>query len=367
MRVLIGFLLLVLPLTTRANGLPPIQTIFIIVMENHDWSAIRGSPDAPYINQTLLPMASHCEQYFTPFNLHPSLPNYLWLEAGTNFGILDDEGPFSDHQNTTAHLVTLLQQAGISWKTYQENIDGASVPLADYYPYAVRHNPFVYFDDVTGTNNPNYAYGIAHIRPYSELAADLTNNSVARYNFITPNLCNDGHDICAPLTNPVQQGDVWLAAEVPPILASPAFTNHGALFITWDEGGDGPIGMIVLSPLARGGGYFNRLPYTHSSTLRTIQEIFGVTPLLGNAANAPDLSDLFSRYQITNVSKTAAGKLVLTASGVIPGRTNLVQASTNLAHWVTLKTNSVPTNTFTFIDTTATNFNSRFYRLLQLP
>ena len=42
-------------------------------------------------------------------------------------------------------------------------------------------------------------------------------------------------------------------------------------------GGDGPIGLIVLSRDAKGGGYSNTIHYTHSSTLRTVQEIFGVT------------------------------------------------------------------------------------------
>jgi len=51
--------------------------------------------------------------------------------------------------------------------------------------------------------------------------------------------------------------------------------------------------MIVLSPLAKGGGYFNSIHYTHSSTLRTFQEIFGLSPFLGDAANATDLGDLF--------------------------------------------------------------------------
>ena len=38
------------------------------------------------------------------------------------------------------------------------------------------------------------------------------------------------------------------------------------------------------------------IAYTHSSTLRTLQEIFGVQPFLGDAANATDLSDLFSDF-----------------------------------------------------------------------
>jgi len=54
--------------------------------------------------------------------------------------------------------------------------------------------------------------------------------------------------------------------------------------------------MIVLSRDAKGGGYSNTILYTHSSTLRTLEEIFGVTPLLGDAANATDLRDLFKTF-----------------------------------------------------------------------
>ncbi len=102
------------------------------------------------------------------------------------------------------------------------------------------------------------------------------------------------HDSCAPLNDPVKQGDTWLARHLPAILNSQAYKNGGIVFITWDEGegGDGPIGMIVLSPDAKGGGYANTIHYTHSSTLRTLEEIFGVTPLLGDAAQATDLRDL---------------------------------------------------------------------------
>jgi len=265
-------------------------------MENHNWSAIQGSPSAPYINNALLPQASYATEYFNPPGNHPSEPNYLWLEAGTNFGVSDDNPPSDNHQSSTAHLVTLLEHAGLSWKAYEEGTGVTTCPLTDSYPYATKHNPMIFFDDVTGTNNPNSAYCIAHERPYTELATDLQNNTVANYNFITPNLCDDMHDSCSPTNNEIQQGDTWLSHEVPKILNSQAYKNGGALFITWDEGensSDGPIGMIVLSPYAKGHGYSNTIHYTHSSTLRTIQEIFHITPLLGDAAKAADLSDLF--------------------------------------------------------------------------
>jgi hypothetical protein len=290
-----GIFSLIVLLTTSAGAgnMPRIRTVFLILMENKPWSSIKGNAAAPFINNVLLPRASHCEQYYQQGS--PSLPNYLWLEAGTAFGISDDLPPASHHQATTNHLTSLLTRAGISWKAYEEDISGPAVPLTDAYPYAVRHDPFVYFDDVTGTNDPNYAYGLAHIRPYRELAGDLTNHLTAAYNFITPNVCDDMHDSCAPANNQVLQGDTWLASEIPKIMNSSAYTNSGAIFIVWDESDatGGPIGMIVLSPVARGNDYTSSVRYTHSSTLRTMQEIFHVTPLLGDAANATNLSDLF--------------------------------------------------------------------------
>jgi hypothetical protein len=370
MKTLAGMLASLLPLGVLAGSLPPVRTVFIIMMENHSWSEIKGSPDAPYINSVLLPQASYCEEYHVPYSVHPSLPNYLWLEAGTNFGIFDDNDPPLDHQGTDAHLVTLLDRAGISWKAYQEDIGGTDVPLTSTNLYAVRHNPFVYFDDVTGTNNPSYPYGIAHIRPYAELAADLTNCTVARYDFITPNVCNDMHDPCYPGYNSTRQGDDWLAREAPKILNSAAYQNGGALFIIWDEDeshGDFPIGLILLSPMARGGGYHNNIYHTHSSTLCTVQEIFGVTPLLADAANATDLSDLFLPFGFSSIVSFPGTGVELIAVGVTPGRTNLVLASPDCAAWTVIATNSVATNTFTFLDTSATNFPVRFYRLVQLP
>jgi hypothetical protein len=278
-----------------------IKTVFLVLLENHNWSDIKGSPSAPYINGTLLPAASHCENYFdNPKAAHPSLPNYLWLEAGDNFGIGDDNDPSVNHQATTQHLVTLLGSAGVSWKSYQEDIAAGSCPITGVNKYAPKHNPMVYFDDVVG-NPPSSSSAecIAHVRPYGELATDLANGTQAQYNFITPNLCNDMHDSFGCATgDSVKNGDAWLSTEVPKILASQAYKDDGALFITWDEseGGESPIGMIVLSPLAKGGGFASSTKFFHSSMLRSVEEIFGVSPLLRDAANRPDLGELFTSF-----------------------------------------------------------------------
>jgi len=286
-----------------------IHTVFVILMENHNWTGdgkfnIKGNPAAPYINKTLLPMASHAENYSNPPANHPSLPNYLWLVGGTNFGIQDDNPPSINHLSSHATLMNQLDGAGFTWKSYDENISGKVCPLTDSGPldadgahiYGVRHNPFVYFDDVTDNNDPQSANCIAHVRPYIELKNDLATNSVANYNFITPNVCDDMHDNCAG--DPIAHGDAWLAKNVPEILNSFAYQNGGALFIVWDEAdnGDGPSGMIVLSPFAKGHGFSDQNLYTHGSTLRTVEEIFGVRPFLGDAAREQDLSNLFTVF-----------------------------------------------------------------------
>lgn len=278
-----------------------IKTVWVIVMENQNWSSIKGNKYAPYINQTLLPQASHAEQYFNPPNNHPSLPNYIWIEAGTNLGITDDRSPLTHSQSTHQHFVSLLKDApagSIDWRAYEENISGKDCPLSNSYYYAVRHDPFLYFDDVTDKKNINSSYCIEHIRPFEELAKDLATNSVAPYNFITPNICDDMHDSCAFRFNKIAQGDAWLAKNLPVILGSQSYSEGGAIFITWDEAdiGDGPIGMIVLSPFAKGKGYSNTIHYDHGSLLRTLEEIFQVSPFLGEAANPSDLRDLFSTF-----------------------------------------------------------------------
>jgi len=274
------------------SGLSSVKTVFIILFENTDWVSITSSV-APYIRNTVVPLGAHATQYFNPPGNHPSEPNYIWLEAGGHVGLTTNNDASPANSTATAHhLVRYLQNAGISWKTYQEDIDGAICPLTSDEltgRYAAKHNPFVFFRDLTDNNRPTSSYCIAHNRPFAELTTDLRKNTVARYNFITPNLCNDMHD-CG-----ITAGDTWLSQTLPAILSSQAYRDSGAVFITWDEGAhgsDGPIGMIVVSPLAKV-NYSNAIHYTHSSTLRTMQEIFGVRPFLRDAANATDLSDLF--------------------------------------------------------------------------
>lgn len=351
--------------------LQSIQTVFIIPMENYNWSTIHSSAYAPYINNTLLPSGAHAEQYYNPPGMHPSLPNYLWLEAGTNFGVTADILPSAGGQNTTNHLCAYLKAAGISWRSYDEDICGCNCPLSNTNLYAPRHNPIVYFYDVTNTNNASSATCSSNVRPFAQLATDLQDNTVARFNWVVPNLCDDMHNSsgCGS-TNRILNGDTWLANNLPAILRSPAYTNNGLVVIVWDEGAgtsDGPIGCIVLSPLGKK-NYSNSIHYTHSSLLRTFQNIFNVRPYLGDAANSTDLSDLFLSSVPVAAATLTSPKMVgaqfqFNVNGTF-GWNYVIQASSNAIDWLPVVTNPSP---FTVVETNAIENQALFYRGVAAP
>ncbi len=274
-----------------------IKHVFVIMEENNDLAAIMGSSSAPYINGTLLPMAAQATSYFT--HVHPSEPNYVWLEAGNNLMSTDDSDPNpANEETTTDHLVSQLVAAGHSWKVYAEGADGMSCPLVSNGTYAVKHIPQLFFSDVTDNFSSSSMNCISHIRPFTDLATDLAANQAPDLSFIVPNLCDDMHGNSA-CTAPdiVAAGDSWLQQQIPMITGSSAYTDGGVIFVVWDEGAndsDGPIPFIALGNMVKP-GYSGSMSYTHSSTLRTVETIFGV-PFLRDAANATDLSDLFMQY-----------------------------------------------------------------------
>jgi hypothetical protein len=175
----------------------------------------------------------------------------------------------------------------------------------------------LFFTDTNGGNNATPTDPLSHqYAPLQQLMTDLANNTVADYNWITPNQYNDMHTTLSAgykgLTGDpakILQGDDFLKQIVPAIMASKAYKDHGAIVLWWDESeSDGvsgdkaddfnhTVGEIIISSRAHknvnGLPYASSVNYTHSSDLRTMQNIFHVGPYLADAANANDLSDLF--------------------------------------------------------------------------
>jgi len=280
--------------------------------------------------------------------LHPSEPNYVWAEAGQAFGTLgtDDDPYHSDCTPDTVitsdqHLTAFLKRTHKSWRSYQEDaninvITNAPLPMNSWkaplfsqsglftsginaynysrqYNYAAKHNPQIFFRD---TNGGCPATASTYYPPLQQLALDLQHNTVADYNWITPDQFNDqhskltaGYGVFVPASDQssIAQGDNFLARVVPLIMASDAYQNGGVIVLWWDEteGGDTAdftIPFIIISKLAhknvKGLPYASNVEYSHSSFLRTMQLILDVDPsegfpYLGAAASANDLSALF--------------------------------------------------------------------------
>jgi phosphatidylinositol-3-phosphatase len=376
-----------------------IKTVFVIAMENHNWTQpanqfsgpiqqIFQNPNAPFINSLVNGTAvatingkqvliSEQVAYATNYrnvlatsggnnpHIHPSEPNYLWAEAGTNFGVQNDADPFTptgslaqiQNQDNQLHLTRLLDHACKTWRSYQEDIDLTPVtgglanvvlprnqwtsPITSFsgnfvsgvnqfngstqYNYAVKHNPPAFFTDSNGGDDTTPANPRSqNYSPLQQLFVDLANNTVAQYNWITPDQFNDQHTALkggfmgqtGDAAN-ILQGDNFLKQVIPVIMASKAYRDHGAIIIWWDESeqdgvaNDNPddlthtVGEIVISPDAHpnvgGLPYASDVFLTHSSDVRTMQEIFHVTKpfFLGDAIHANDLSDLFEKGAIT--------------------------------------------------------------------
>lgn len=72
------------------TGVPHLDHVFVIMMENHGYSQIVNNPNAPFINQ-FARSANMATKYFAV--AHPSLTNYLEVVGGSNFGVHTDNNP----------------------------------------------------------------------------------------------------------------------------------------------------------------------------------------------------------------------------------------------------------------------------------
>src|SRR5262249_18044388 len=174
--------------------------------------------DAPYINGTLIPKYGHATAFHDELPASvPSEPHYVWMEAGTNafadHTFTSDLPPtwFGNVTGSTAHLATQLEAAGETWMSCHEDLNWftGACPVNDRWNYAAKHDPFVFFKDVSGSSpSGSNAHCAAHHKELKALAGDLAGGNVADYVFVTPNLCHDMHGglFCAD-TNTVRAGD----------------------------------------------------------------------------------------------------------------------------------------------------------------
>jgi hypothetical protein len=223
---------------TLATAHAQVKTVWYILMENRNFTQsensngdqVYGSTAAPYLNSLITPgnansaQVSYCTAYHNVLSvydgsgpsIHPSEPNYVWMEAGSNLSKLDDNDPYGSSQSVLQidnfvaanptysgqNLCGLLQAAGITWAAYSEetnnlnsvggNANGTNgsstngnltanaapssiwtVPLASFsgtnsaftnpyngthqYNFACKHTGSLFFADTNGTTSQTVA------------------------------------------------------------------------------------------------------------------------------------------------------------------------------------------------------------------
>jgi hypothetical protein len=359
---------------TRPFKPPKIRHLFVIVLENEDYASTFGDPGAdPYLAQTLPAQGALLESYYATG--HESNDNYISLVSGQppnvenqadcllfsefvgaellSDGVEDGEGCV--YPTAVQNIGTQLSAAGLTWKAYEQDMgnDPNREAAACGHPalnskdetqsavegdgYATRHDPFVYFESVIANRSycnehvvamgsPSGAMPASALLGETGLATDLARaGKTPNFSFITPNLCDDGHDY--PCTNQpsgpsaLADTDAFLETWVPKITSSPAFRKNGLLEIVFDESdgpqsdassccnetpgpdsplpgitgpGGGRVGAVLISPFIKP-GTVSATPYNHYSSLASWESLFGL-PRLADAASVPAIfgSDVFT-------------------------------------------------------------------------
>jgi hypothetical protein len=319
---------------------PPIKHVFFITLENEDADSTFGADSkAPYLAKTLRSQGLFLPNYYAIGHL--SLDNYIAEISGQgpNPVTQSDAMTFSDfapgtpgpdgqalgqgavYPTSVETIADQLDAKNMTWAGFMEDMGNSlSAPKTCRHPavgapddtqqakvgdqYATRHNPYMYFHSIID----DQAKCDARVVPLDRLPSALASESLtANYNYISPNLCHDGHDEPCVDGQPggMTSAGLFLQQWVPKILKSPAYQKDGLIMITFDEAethdasaccgekqgpntpnnggptpgaGGGRIGAVLLSPYIKPGGVSNQ-EYNHYSMLRSFEDVFGLEHL----------------------------------------------------------------------------------------
>jgi hypothetical protein len=337
--------------SSATADVPHINHVFIIVLENEDAADTFGDKtDIPYLAKTMTAEGAFVRNYYATGHL--SLDNYISMVSGQAPNVYTQADcpfyadvtpglPSADGQVVgvgcvyppgVQNIATQLEGNGYTWKGYMQDMANSAPaqPASCRHPaldssdstqtakpsdqYAARHNPFVYFHSII-----DFPTCQANDVDLSALAPDLRAEATTPdYAFITPDLCNDGHDTPCADGGPggMKQANGFLKDLIPQITSSPAYQDRGLLIVTFDEAeggtspsddgsaccgeksgpntpapgaltggaGGGRIGAVMVSNCIQP-GTVSTDPYNHYSLLRSVEDNFDL-PHLGYAAAA---------------------------------------------------------------------------------
>jgi phosphatidylinositol-3-phosphatase len=270
----------------------PIQHVLVVVLENKSYGQVLGRSAYP----TSSMLAATCGTATRAFGAtHTSAANYLALVSGT---VSHYSGCGTVSACTAlgqTNLFSQLDAAGLTWKSYEEDMPAPCGPTSNATTYKIGHNPALFYKlaDCKANDVP-----VADLTaPTGAFAEDLADQTLPTFGFITPSLVDDGE---GPGGYPA--ADRWLGRFVALVQASPAYQAGNTMLIVTNDEGSGAdavnaedctnrsrdlagnqeschIPFFIVYPWASGK---DATFFTHYSVTRTVQDLFGLTPMAGS-------------------------------------------------------------------------------------
>lgn len=266
-----------------STAAPPAKYDHVVVFsfENRTWSNVGlgfSATTMPYLHS----LATQCS-YFSDWTetnaAQNSLTQYIGATSGVNnTSTVNDCSPSTSCRSTDNNLFRQVRVAGGTARSYVEGATAGCSAGGN----AAKHVPALYYfgsyTDATGPHADN-DFCTTEVRPYSEFDV----NNLPTFAFVTPTLCNDGHD-CGDATV-----DAWVKINVQKVLDSAAYqAGKTAVFVWYDE--DHPVPNLQIAPTGHKGQVTQTGLGSHAAQMKTIEDMLGL-PILtqGQLAAATDL------------------------------------------------------------------------------
>jgi hypothetical protein len=245
------------PCGTSSTPPATFQHVVVIVMENRSLSQIKGSPNAPYLNNLI----NKCGIAGNYHHIGNGNADKILMTSGGQWGYSVWKGP-----SARVKAPNIFSQTKGSWRLLAENMP-KPCDRQDGNGYVYRHNPALAYTNIKQQC----------LSKNVRLGSDP--NISARYTMILPAMGDSMHAYrgSAGTAGLTESGDRWLSNIVPKIVNSSEYqSGNTALFIVWDEGGS-LLPCIVVSPYTQP-GTVSMVNANHKVLFRTTEDLLGLPP-----------------------------------------------------------------------------------------
>ena len=271
------------PRKANAPSRGPAAHVILIIEENHSYSTVVDQGRMPWL-KALGDKYGIATNYFS--DEKGSLLDYLWLSSGSNESKFGCGGNQCSHAITDNNIFRQLNKAGMSWNVYADSLPKFGFMGMFAGNYAKRHNPAVWYSDVTKSRDQQQ-----NVVPFTQFPVDVAAHNLPDYSIIIPNLKDDAHN------GTPEAADQWLKTKIAPLLHSNYFHagENTVMFITFDNGDNDEQGQVFTAVVGQSviPGVKVNTPFKHENTLRTIMQLLGLRNYPGASATAAPMNEFF--------------------------------------------------------------------------